>query len=58
MVVLITQATVVDLQRDVLDRMAFVPTVADDLKTMSPALFRPIRPAPLPDDLGQHGAGC
>ena len=48
----------VDLRRDVLDRMAFVPTIADPLKTMSQELFRPTRPADLPDDLGQHGAGC
>ena len=48
----------VDLQRDILDRMAFAPTVADNLKTMSHELFRPTRPAVLPDDLGQHGAGC
>jgi propionate CoA-transferase len=30
----------VDLQRDVLDQMGFVPQIADPLPTMQPALFR------------------
>ncbi len=31
----------VDLQRDILDQMAFVPEIADDLQTMNPAIFLP-----------------
>ena len=37
---------------------AVVPAIADSLKTMSQELLRPTRPAGLPDNHGQHGAGC
>jgi propionate CoA-transferase len=36
---LIEIAPGIDLQRDVLDQMDFVPAIADDLKTMDPGLF-------------------
>jgi propionate CoA-transferase len=40
-IVLTEIAPGVDLRRDVLERMGFPVTVADDLRTMDPALFRP-----------------
>ena len=36
---LIEVAPGIDLQKDVLDQMDFVPVIADDLKTMDPAIF-------------------
>lgn len=38
--VLIEIAPGIDLQKDVLDQMDFTPVVADDLKTMDPAIFQ------------------
>ena len=40
-VILLEIAPGVDLQKDVLDQMEFKPEIADDLKTMSPAIFKP-----------------
>ena len=33
----------IDLQKDVIAQMEFVPEIAADLKTMDPAIFRPER---------------
>ncbi|MBR1704303.1 MAG: acyl CoA:acetate/3-ketoacid CoA transferase, partial [Clostridia bacterium] len=37
--VLTERAPGIDLQKDVLDQMGFVPEIAEDLKTMDPAIF-------------------
>jgi propionate CoA-transferase len=47
---LIEIAPGVDMQRDVIAKMGFEPTIAPDLKTMDPRLFRPERMR-LADDL-------
>lgn len=40
-VVLTEVADGLDVQRDVIDQMGFVPTVASDLKTIDPRIYRP-----------------
>jgi propionate CoA-transferase len=47
----------IDLQRDVPDRMAFAPAVADVLKIMSQGLFQTPCATGLADDLGRAKAG-
>ncbi len=48
----------VELQSDILEQMAFAPTIASNLTTMSQALFHQSRATAPVDDLGAVAAGC